>query len=232
MRSASPRVSVCPFPPPVMGDHGDAAPETDRAKRKREAKVAFAQREEHDALDLRLRKVLLIPETQRSADQTSLLRAHATCVVSIVSSLEHRKARKATHTTRTEEREESKDSIAKKTAKLAELIRASRARGGFVLHTGAGFSTAAGVPDFRGQHGVWTMRAKGMHVPMPRFERCAPTHAHLACVALHANKFLKHGACCIPKSASLFDHTTLTIRFTYRSGDAKRGRAAPARRPL
>lgn len=41
------------------------------------------------------------------------------------------------------------------------------------------------------------MRAKGMHVPMPRFERCAPTNAHLACVALHANKFLKHGTCCI-----------------------------------
>ena len=33
-----------------------------------------------------------------------------------------------------------------------------------------GFSTAAAIPDFRGRNGVWTMQAKGMAVPMPRFE--------------------------------------------------------------
>jgi NAD-dependent deacetylase len=38
-------------------------------------------------------------------------------------------------------------------AALASLIRASRA---CVVLTGAGVSTASGIPDFRGDHGLWT----------------------------------------------------------------------------
>ena len=56
----------------------------------------------------------------------------------------------------------------------------------------AGFSTAAAIPDFRGRNGVWTMQAKGMAVPMPRFECTQPTKVGglalftlLACVKTH-----------------------------------------------
>lgn len=38
-------------------------------------------------------------------------------------------------------------------AELAALVRASRA---CVVLTGAGVSTASGIPDFRGDHGLWT----------------------------------------------------------------------------
>mgnify|MGYP003317154250 CR=1 FL=1 len=74
-------------------------------------------------------------------------------------------------------------------AVVGELIRQ---RGTFVMHTGAGFSTAAAIPDFRGRDGIWTQQAKGRAVPMPRFENTKPTKAHLAAVALHDAGYLTH----------------------------------------
>jgi NAD-dependent SIR2 family protein deacetylase len=69
---------------------------------------------------------------------------------------------------------------------LIDLVRraASRDGGGVVIHTGAGVSTAAGVPDFRGPSGVWTMRDVGVDVAVPKFERVVPTKAHMAIAAL------------------------------------------------
>jgi hypothetical protein len=62
---------------------------------------------------------------------------------------------------------------------VAEAIKNGRH---VVIYTGAGISTAAQLPDYRGPHGVWTQRARGelpgaskMDLGMAR-----PTYAHYA----------------------------------------------------
>ena len=61
-----------------------------------------------------------------------------------------------------------------------------RAASKVVVFTGAGISTACGIPDFRGPSGIWTLQKSGK--PLPRlktsFEHARPSLTHQALVAL------------------------------------------------
>ena len=73
---------------------------------------------------------------------------------------------------------------------LADYVRRSRH---LVVHTGAGISTSAGIPDFRGPRGVWTLEEKG---EKPRvnltWEDAMPTPTHMALVALERAALVKY----------------------------------------
>lgn len=74
------------------------------------------------------------------------------------------------------------DVVRKKIAKLARYVRAAEHMTAF---TGAGISTAANIPDYRGPNGVWTRKAQGRAGPKGiRMEQAMPTYAHMALVAL------------------------------------------------
>ena len=165
------------------------SPETGRSKRKREAKAAFERRAIREALEARIRKVLSTPPGDRTPEGWALLDEHAAVVAPLMANLTRSLRRKAQTEERLEEREDPPEVMMEHVAVLVQKIRQ---RGTFVMHTGAGFSTAAAIPDFRGRNGIWTQQAKGRAVPMPRFENTKPTKAHLAAVALYNAGYLTH----------------------------------------
>jgi len=63
-----------------------------------------------------------------------------------------------------------------------------------MTYTGAGISTSAGIPDFRGPQGVWTLKAKGEERTEPTVDRhkVQPTLTHMALVSLYRNDYLKY----------------------------------------
>jgi len=77
--------------------------------------------------------------------------------------------------------------FASKVAKLVALMRKSKH---FIVFTGAGISTSAGIADFRGPRGVWTLRAqgKGDEIASVNTLQAIPTRAHMALVALQKNQ--------------------------------------------
>lgn len=90
-----------------------------------------------------------------------------------------------------EERIEAVAAIEKKAEIFATLIRGSRH---FIAFTGAGISTSAGIPDFRGPEGAWTLRAQGRQRTGKTVctLQAIPTSSHMALVELQKRGLLKY----------------------------------------
>ncbi|CAG9466603.1 unnamed protein product [Pedinophyceae sp. YPF-701] len=78
---------------------------------------------------------------------------------------------------------ESQEELEAHAKEVARLIRESRST---VAFTGAGISTACGIPDFRGPNGIWTLQQQGK--PLPKcavtFEFAKPSLTHMALLGL------------------------------------------------
>jgi NAD-dependent SIR2 family protein deacetylase len=89
------------------------------------------------------------------------------------------------------ERFESADEVYRKAGLLAERIKKAKH---VIFFTGAGISTSAGVPDFRGPQGVWTLRAQGKKVTGKATSTLTaiPTVAHMSLVELQNRSILSY----------------------------------------
>lgn len=88
------------------------------------------------------------------------------------------------------EKFDTDDVVREKVAQLAKWVKESKH---LVVHTGAGISTAAGIPDFRGPNGVWTLEQRGEKPKFNvTFESAIPTLTHRAILALEAAGIIKY----------------------------------------
>lgn len=77
-----------------------------------------------------------------------------------------------------------------KAQRTAALVRAAKH---VIVFTGAGISTSAGIPDYRGPDGVWTRKDKGLAPPTGTPMHVAmPTYTHRAIKALVDAGIIKH----------------------------------------
>ncbi|KAI4091391.1 MAG: hypothetical protein LQ339_008143 [Xanthoria mediterranea] len=90
-----------------------------------------------------------------------------------------------------EEHHESPHSIERKAQLLAAQISKSKH---LIAFTGAGISTSAGIPDFRGPDGVWTLKRQGRVRDLKPVNtlQAIPTPTHMALVELQDRGILKY----------------------------------------
>ncbi|KAL9644687.1 hypothetical protein ABK040_012341 [Willaertia magna] len=81
------------------------------------------------------------------------------------------------------EYEEDQLTVSTKVKELAKLIEEAKH---VVIYTGAGISTSAGIPDFRGPKGVWTLKEKGLKPERQKHNYIKlPTLCHMAISQLY-----------------------------------------------
>lgn len=125
-----------------------------------------------------------------SADEAALLSAHPAAAEAERAAFERGREKRVRGEERRQEVEDSEQEVRAKVAELAALLKAAKH---VVVYTGAGLSTAAQIPDYRGPQGVWTLQQRGGQASMPiEFEETRPTAAHMALRALVRARRVKH----------------------------------------
>ncbi|KAM9818765.1 NAD-dependent protein deacetylase sirtuin-7 [Syngnathus typhle] len=156
-----------------------------RAERKALQKAMILQRENERESFRLVGRILKKPEAERSEEDTSVLLLHRDTVEELCK----RKIRRNELKRKQEEVFDTADALKSKVRHLAVAIKQAKH---LVLYTGAGISTAASIPDYRGPNGVWTQLQKGHAVSSSDLSKAEPTLTHMCIKTLYEERLVKH----------------------------------------
>ncbi|XP_069685348.1 NAD-dependent protein deacetylase Sirt7 isoform X1 [Periplaneta americana] len=154
-------------------------------RRKSSQSVKFCIKEERNASYKKVSSILQKAESERTEEEKELLFSCSELVKEVTRRIEKRKKVKE----RLQEVEDPPDLLAEKCHKLAEAVASSTY---LVVYTGAGVSTAACIPDYRGTNGIWTLLQQGKDIGLHDLTQAEPTVTHMALWKLYNAGILKH----------------------------------------
>ncbi|XP_043079049.1 NAD-dependent protein deacetylase sirtuin-7 isoform X2 [Puntigrus tetrazona] len=156
-----------------------------RAERKQQEKAKIIQREKQRQTVKTISRLLQKAEAERTQEDRALLLEHQ----NTVQELSRRQSRRALLKRKQEEVFDDAEDLRAKVKQLAEALQQAKH---VVFYTGAGISTAASIPDYRGPNGVWTQLQKGQSVSASDLSRAEPTLTHMCIWMLHKVKMVQH----------------------------------------
>ncbi|XP_037287177.2 sirtuin 7 [Rhipicephalus microplus] len=143
-------------------------------------------KEEEQAKTRHIRKLMNKPAWERSPDEECILENSR----DLVQLLQERSRKRRCNEQRLQEVQDPPAVLAEKCEALATAIAEARH---LVVYTGAGISTAARIPDYRGPAGVWTLLHKGLRLPeVQDLSQACPTFTHMALAQLQRTGHVKH----------------------------------------
>uniref|UniRef100_A0A6A7FU46 protein acetyllysine N-acetyltransferase n=1 Tax=Hirondellea gigas TaxID=1518452 RepID=A0A6A7FU46_9CRUS len=107
----------------------------------------------------------------------------------LVDQFNKRREKRKEYESRHIETEDSPQVLIDKCSQLAQAIHDAEF---LVVYTGAGISTAASIPDYRGPNGIWTRLQKGEDIGSHDLTEAEPTITHMALSGLQKVGRLQH----------------------------------------
>lgn len=156
-----------------------------RSERKAAERVRRLREEQQRERLRQVSRILRKAAAERSAEESRLLAESE----DLVTELQGRRRRREGLKRRQQEVCDDPDELRRKVRELAAAVRNSKH---LVVYTGAGISTAACIPDYRGPNGVWTLLQKGRRVSAADLSEAEPTLTHMSIARLHKQKLVQH----------------------------------------